>query len=178
MRPCWLCHVDDFFVLSDYYMLHRRVTLPKRITSLIWGPPLPCIQLVPSTAVEQGSWVQAGEALAPPPLFPKKRVLWRVFLRPSHSVRSLGESLHLEKIMSRVLGTKLSLSFDKCKKNYSLTWTISPVSSETRFTDAIIVSSGINASCILMAIMVAAAVFIDIWSASNGRKTKKMVNTV
>ena len=62
----------------------------------------------------------------------------------------------------------------KCyEKNYSFTWTISPVSSETQFTDAIIVSSGINASCILMAIMASDAAFIDIWSVSNRRKTRK-----
>ena len=147
MRPCWLCHIDDFFVLREYYQ--------SRLPHLCGVPHLHVNIWLPSTTVEPGYWVGGGGGNVSTP----SRSWHQAFVRGG---RRWGGRWGLPR-----------LSLDKCKKRYNFTWTISPVSSETRFTDAIIVSSGINSSCIFMAIMAAAAAFIDIWSASNRRKTRK-----
>ena len=171
-----------------YERLYGQAGDPTKAVFLTYlgSPTLHVNSWLPYRTVERVSW---KKALAPPPLFLKKRLLWRVSLPPFHRrvtrrVSPLGKNnvpRCCQQAFSRGWrrlgggggrGTP-SVIVWQMKKNYIFTWTISPVSSETRFTDAIIVFRGINATCILMAIMAAAVAFIDIWSASNRRKTRK-----
>ena len=67
-------------------------------------------------------------------------------------------------------------SLQKCKKRKLITWTISPVSSEVRFTVAIIMTIGIYASCILVTIMAAVAAFINFYVHEAQGKEQEIVN--
>ena len=57
-----------------------------------------------------------------------------------------------------------------------LTLTQTAISSESCLTTAIKVSSGIYTSCMLMAIMVAVAAFIDIWITQGEKKRQNKMN--